>query len=81
MKQYIWNILIAIDQLGNTLIGGDPDETISSNAAKNQHILVFRWLAWFLELIDSGHMQRAIESDEGKNAAIKLSGHGGQNGD
>ena len=30
MKTYIINILIAIDQLGTTLIGGYPDETISS---------------------------------------------------
>lgn len=32
MKRYILNNLIAIDQLGNTLLGGYPDETISSRA-------------------------------------------------
>ena len=30
MKQYLLNILIALDQLLNTLIGGWPDETMSS---------------------------------------------------
>lgn len=30
MKKYLLNILIAIDQLGTALIGGYPDETISS---------------------------------------------------
>jgi len=30
MKEYLINILIGIDQLATTLIGGWPDETISS---------------------------------------------------
>lgn len=30
MKQYLINVLIGIDQLGTTLLGGYPDETISS---------------------------------------------------
>jgi hypothetical protein len=34
MKQYFINLLIAIDQLGNTLAGGYPDETISLHAAR-----------------------------------------------
>ena len=32
MKKYIFHNLIALDQLGNTLLGGYPDETISSRA-------------------------------------------------
>lgn len=32
LKQYILNILIAFDQLINTLILGQPNETISSRA-------------------------------------------------
>jgi hypothetical protein len=35
MKQYIWNIAIALDQLGNVLTGGVPDETISSRMGKH----------------------------------------------
>lgn len=31
MTRYILNILIAIDQFFNTLIGGYPDETISAS--------------------------------------------------
>jgi hypothetical protein len=30
MKQYLINLLVAIDQLATALIGGWPDETISS---------------------------------------------------
>ena len=32
MLRYILNILIAIDQLVNTMIGGYPDETLSAAA-------------------------------------------------
>jgi hypothetical protein len=34
MKKYIWNILVAIDQFINTVLGGDPDETMSSRMGK-----------------------------------------------
>jgi hypothetical protein len=34
MKQYVWRLLIAIDQLLNTLFFGDEDETISSRLGK-----------------------------------------------
>ncbi len=33
-KGWIKDILIGVDQLGNALLRGDPDETISSRAAK-----------------------------------------------
>lgn len=32
MLQYILNVLLAMDQLGTTLVGGFPDETLSSYA-------------------------------------------------
>ena len=68
MRTYLWNIIIAVDQLGNTFLGGDPDETISSRAAKNQHLLVWRLLGSIMDLIDPGHMTRSLEADEGKDA-------------
>lgn len=34
MRRYLWNFLVSIDQLLNTILGGDPDETVSSRAAK-----------------------------------------------
>ena len=66
--KYVWNILIAVDQLANTFLGGDPDETISSRAGKVQH--KSRWakaLCWFLNKLDTNHCRDAIEEDEGKN--------------
>lgn len=32
MKRYLLNVLIALDQLVNALIGGYPDETLSASA-------------------------------------------------
>jgi len=29
IKKYFWNILVSLDQLANTLLGGDPDMTVS----------------------------------------------------
>jgi len=69
MKKYFWNILISIDQVINTILGGDPDETISSRMGKYAE----RGRGWFpkticklLHLIDNNHCQNSIERDEGK---------------
>jgi hypothetical protein len=70
--EYIWNVLIAFDQFCNALLGGDPDETISSRAGKRQHEQ--KWakaLCWFLNKLDTDHCLKSIEDDEGKNEIIK----------
>jgi len=70
MKKYFWNLLISIDQLVNTIFGGDPDETISSRIGKHVH---WRgdtgwrlWLSKFLDLFERDHTLKSIEEDEGK---------------
>lgn len=68
-RQRLWNVLIALDQLGNAYLGGDPDETISSRAAKQLHKRGWHLLGRILDAIDPGHMRRAVEADEGKDAA------------
>ena len=72
VKLYLLNILIAIDQLGNTLIGGDPDETISSQAAKRTAEWEWNLLGRCLEWIDPGHLKQAREDDEGSNSIRSL---------
>ena len=32
--RYLFNVLIGLDQFGNTLAGGNPDETISSRVGR-----------------------------------------------
>lgn len=79
LGKYILNLLISIDQLGNAVLGGDPDETISSRCAKILHAAadrgvpapaVLHWFGWFLECIDPGHLKDSLEPDEGKDAIL-----------
>lgn len=67
----MWNILIAVDQLGNAIMFGDPDETISSRCAKHlEHDDGWGWLARFLDKIDPGHSRDSIERDEGEDSLL-----------
>lgn len=68
MIKYFWNILIAIDQFLNTLLAGDPDETISSRMgkyAKRKSGWIPCQLCKLLNLFDKEHCIRSIEKDEG----------------
>ena len=61
--------MIAFDQLINALLGGDPDETISSRMGKliEQDKCPFcYWICThFLHKLDPNHCQKSIERDEG----------------
>lgn len=70
IRRYLVNLLIAADQLGNTILGGDPDETISSRAAKKADRRGWKIIARFLEFIDPGHLAKAREDDEGANGSF-----------
>lgn len=70
-NKYYWNILIALDQLANAILFGDPDETLSSRAGKG----VDRYIVWYLlcvilDYFDPDHCEKYIEEDEGKDSAI-----------
>jgi hypothetical protein len=71
-RKYILNVLVAFDQLLNAILLGDPDETISSRAAKRLHMWHWNKLAIFLEWIDPGHMKRTLEKDEGKDSVTLM---------
>lgn len=68
MGRRVISILVAFDQLINAVFDGDPDETISSRAAKANR----RGQTWgcilckFLDWIDPNHCEKSIEHDEGK---------------
>lgn len=72
MIRYIKNVLIAIDQLFNAILLGDPDETISSRLGKmfaaNRDNVFARILKWAIESVDKDHFENSIESDEGADA-------------
>ena len=73
VRRYALNILIALDQLGNVLAGGNnPDETISSTVGRKAieerrwALLAERVIDWlFLRLTgQAGHCRANIEWDE-----------------
>jgi hypothetical protein len=68
MKQYIWNLLISLDQFFNALFGGYPDETISSRmgkCVKKNNCVFCGFICKVLDIFDKGHCEKSIEIDEG----------------
>jgi hypothetical protein len=72
MKHYLQSLLVAIDQLGNAWLGGNPDETISSRvgraaiAGRRWALVLERVIDWlFLHLCGlPQHCRSSIEWDE-----------------
>lgn len=65
---YTARIFVALDQLLNTMFGGDEDETMSSRLGKDARRgrFVGCVLCKMLDWIDKDHCEKAIERDEGK---------------
>lgn len=66
---WLLNLLIAIDQVGNVILAGEPDETLSSRAhrmrLKGQPC--WRWTARFINCLffwQADHCQAAYESEQ-----------------
>ena len=82
MRRWVWNLLLALDQFGNALAAGDPDETISSRLGKwklgrlqadawpPSRLHPSYWLERALDKIDPNHVLDAIERDEGEPAVV-----------
>jgi hypothetical protein len=69
VKRYIWNLLISLDQLMNTILGGFPDETMSSRMGKHvakKDCPFCNFVCKFLNLFQKDHCVKSIESDEGE---------------
>lgn len=70
--RYFYNLAYSLDQMLNTVWGGDPDETVSSRigrAARDGYLRpVPRLIRNVLERIDRNHCAEAIEEDEGARA-------------
>jgi len=73
IKRYLWNLLISLDQLVNTLFLGNPDETISSRCGKkirkvrkDPSVTCYfcGYLCYLLNIIDTNHCKESIEEDE-----------------
>lgn len=68
MKAYLLALLIAIDQLVNALLCGQPDETLSSRAHR-MRVKGHRYWGWTARAIDTvffwdrDHCRKAYESE------------------
>lgn len=69
MEQYILNVLVAVDQLGNALLGGCPDETVSARLGREYPS------SWIRKLVDfifgKGHCKDVAENGDSGKAIIK----------
>lgn len=65
------NVFTALDQVNNSALDGDPDETISSRCGKK--LLAqedCKWCKWLCEALDwgdKGHCEDAVDLGEGRN--------------
>ena len=79
VSQYCFNVLIAIDQLANTILGGYPDETISSRVYRyseiNRCARIMRVLLDFLfRPWGRDHCKQAYESELERNHLFETKG-------
>ena len=65
LKLYVIGFLIALDQLGNAIIGGAPDETVSSRCARG-YGKAWYWtvLGKLLNWMDPNHIQDALAHEQ-----------------
>ena len=70
MKLYFLKLLVAVDQLVNTIFGGSPDETLSSRWGKGARrgCKVCSFLCNILDVFEENHCEKSIEKDETKNS-------------
>lgn len=72
LARFGMNLLVMLDEIGNTLTGGSPNETISSRAGKGRQEGKWFWtiLANLLDRIQAGHCERAMSVTIGEDAVI-----------
>jgi hypothetical protein len=66
VKRYLLNWLVLLDQAGNTLLGGSPNETISSRAGKAWGCILCK----LLDYIQPNHCAIAMAVQVGDDAVI-----------
>jgi hypothetical protein len=72
LKRFLVNLAVMVDEVGNTLTGGSPNETISSRAGKAQ-AEGKRWgcvLCKLLNKIQKNHCQIAMSVYIGEDAVV-----------
>ncbi len=70
--KYFWNLLVSADRSANTVLGGDPKETISSRAGKLQdRVWWAKGLCWLLNKLDSNHCKKNEDTTVGSDRVVE----------
>jgi hypothetical protein len=58
---YVHRVLVALDQFGNVVLGGNPDETISARSARaaERGNWLGKFMCWWLDKLQSNHGEKA----------------------
>ncbi len=58
---YVHRVLVALDQFGNVVLGGDPDETISARSARavERGNWLGKFMCWWLDKLQRNHGEKA----------------------
>jgi len=51
--RYMVNLLLAVDQLTNTILAGHPDETLSSRLGRSKGKEKYQWVRWSRIIVDT----------------------------
>ena len=72
-ESYPHRVLVALDQCCNVVLGGDPDETISSRSARAAARGDWwgRAMLWWLDKLQPHHGQLAEEADLGRAEIVE----------
>ena len=74
MKNYFLNLLIMLDQMANTLLGGYPDETISLRTARERDINKKQWACIFCKMLDWFQQDHCTKVEANERASIRYRG-------
>lgn len=76
MRQYLFNLAhLLLDQLPNTLLGGDPRMTLSGRMGRNiaqGRCRVCSFICRVLSLLDTDHCARAWRLEQTINAELQV---------
>lgn len=79
LKRYLWNLLIAVDQLLNVVVGGYPDETFSARTWRKAEADQWFWRAmrrlidwFFMKAFKQGeHCKKSYDSEAARGHSPK----------
>lgn len=72
MKKYIDNLGVIISQFVNTILGGAPDEMLSTRIARNKTHFILGRMGHVIDFFSPGHIDYYAGKDLGKEGSFKF---------